>query len=333
MDEMGRLAEAGDLPENQAVQLNFTLARALDAEDKYEEAFRYLERGNRLKAAQFDPEAHRQVVDRIIHTFSAEFFEARHGWGDLSRLPILIVGMPRSGTTLVEQILASHPDVTAGGELTYLNELSKQLAADIPALEYPEAIAAASATQINALGEEYVRQLAMLSRGLPRVTDKLPPNFMRLGLIALCLPAAKVIHVRRHPFDTCLSIYFQNFEHEHAYAWDLTHLGAYYREYERLMDHWRRVVPLQTLEVQYEALVDNQEKLTRELLEYCDLSWDDRCLRFWETKRAVDTASLWQVRQPMYTRSVERWRHYESHLGPLRKARGVEVGEGRRTED
>ncbi len=326
VEEMRQLTENGRLSPNQAGPLNFTLARALDAEGRYEEAFRHFERGNRLQAAEFDPEEHRTLIDRIISTFSAEFFATRPGWGNDSRMPILILGMPRSGTTLVEQILASHPDVTAGGELAYLGELSRQLAEEIDELEYPEAVAAASKAQVEALGQEYLRRLTVLSKGLPRVTDKLPHNFMRLGLVALSLPAAKVIHLRRHPLDTCLSIYFQNFDRGHAYSWDLSHLGGYYREYERLLAHWRRVSPLKMLELQYEELVANQEQKTRELLEFCGLPWDSRCLRFWETERAVNTASLWQVRQPMYSRSVERWRHYETHLGPLKKALGLEEG-------
>ncbi|MDJ0890228.1 MAG: tetratricopeptide repeat protein [Gammaproteobacteria bacterium] len=324
VDEMRRLAETAELSTAQAVPLNFTLGRAMDAAGRYEDAFRYFQRANRLKGVEYDLQSHRQRTDRLMHTFSADFFRERRAWGDASRAPILILGMPRSGTTLVEQILASHPQVAAGGELTYLNDLADELAQEIPDREYPEAVAAASRTQTDALGREYLRRLGQHAEGLPRVTDKLPHNFLRLGLIALCLPGATVIHVRRHPLDTCVSIYFQNFQHAHPYSWDLEHLGSHYRQYQRLMAHWREVLPIKLLEVQYEELIAHQEDKTRELLEFCELPWDDRCLRFWETKRVVHTASMWQVRQPIYTGSVARWRHYEAHLDPLKQALGWE---------
>ncbi len=345
LDDMRRLAGNDDLKPDQAVALNFALARALDAEGEYEQAFGYFQRGNRLKQSEyqqarayfqqgdqrkeaaFDPAAQKEFVDRLIATFTSDFFAERRGWGSEDEGPVLILGMPRSGTTLVEQILASHPEVKAGGELTHLRDLARALAAEFPGLSSPEA--AASREQLEAMGEEYLSRIRALSAGSRLVTDKLPANFLRLGLIALWLPQAKVIHVRRNPFDTCLSIYFQHFEEGLPYSWDLAHVGAYYREYLRLMAHWRRVLPLPMLEVQYEDLVANQAEKTRDLLAYCGLSWDEPCLRFWETERAVDTASLWQVRQPIYTRSIGRWRHYEAHLGPLKQAlEGGESGQG-----
>jgi len=233
--------------------------------------------------------------------------------------------MPRSGTTLVEQVLASHPAVHGGGELTTLADIVREQAG-LRSCTYPRVLADLEAAEVSALGAEYVRRLRALAPGALRVTDKMPGNFRFLGLIRLALPGARIIHCRRNPVDTCLSCYQQNFHEGHAFTNDLTDLGRYYRAYARLMEQWRRIFPGQFLEVDYEGLVTDFERESRRMLEFAGLPWDDACLRFHQTPRSVDTASRWQVRQPLYRRSVERRRNYERHLGPLREALGDAAG-------
>jgi hypothetical protein len=212
--------------------------------------------------------------------------------------------MPRSGTSLVEQILASHPEVWGAGELTFWN--SALTAADVE-------------LDVGAIARDYLQLLAKLSPHARRVVDKMPENFRHLGLIHAALPEARIIHVRRHPLDTCLSIYFQDFKTSLAYATDLADLAHYYRQYWRLTDHWRSLLPREAmLEVSYEGLVANPEQWARKLLEFVGLPWDARCLEFHQTRRSVVTASKWQVRQKINATSVARWRHYEPYLGELR---------------
>jgi hypothetical protein len=220
--------------------------------------------------------------------------------------------MPRSGTTLAEQILASHPAVFGAGELTFWNDASAR---------YPSSARNSDDSEhlIGKLAADYLELLAGLSPDALRVVDKMPANFTSLGLIHAALPNARIIHLRRNPLDTCLSIYFQHFKTSHAYANDLEDLALYYLEYLRLMQHWHSTLPVGSiLDVPYEGLVDAQEEWTRKMLAFIDLPWDARCLDFHRTNRSVVTASKWQVRQKISTTSVGRWRNYEGFLGPLR---------------
>jgi hypothetical protein len=229
--------------------------------------------------------------------------------------------MPRSGTTLVEQILASHPAVFGAGELLRVGEIAQRLPSALGSrLDYPLCLADFSQQAADAAAQEYLDYLQSLSGGeATRVTDKMPGNFMHLGLIDLLFPGARIIHCMRDPLDTCLSCYSQNFN-GHEYTHDLSHLGHFYRDYQRIMQHWRGVVRVPVLEVQYEALVEDPEPGSRRLIEFCGLPWDDSCLRFYENKRTVVTASYDQVRRPIYKTSTERWRNYERHIDPLKAA-------------
>jgi hypothetical protein len=227
--------------------------------------------------------------------------------------------MPRSGTTLVEQILASHPQVHGAGELTALETiLIDQLGARLSPIDRARRLADLSAGDLAAMGGAYISRIRALAPGALRVTDKMPANFRFAGLIRLMLPNARIIHCRRDPVDTCLSCYARKFSRGQPYAYDLRELGLYYRAYDALMAHWRRLLPMDRLiEVRYEQVVGDLEGEARRMIAFLDLAWDDACLTFHRTRRPVRTASVNQVRQPLYRTSVARWRPYEKHLGPL----------------
>jgi hypothetical protein len=257
-----------------------------------------------------------QRVTRTVAAFDRNALAALRPRGIASELPVFVVGMPRSGTSLTEQILASHPQVHGAGELLYWI-----FAADAERAAPPEERAA----KISDLGLAYLEGLAIQAPDASRVIDKLPVNFRHIGLIHAALPGARFIHLERNALDTCLSIYFQGFSAAHPYATDFGDLAHYYHEYRRLMAHWRSLLPPQTLlEVRYEDLVDDPERWSRRMLAHIGLPWDPRCLEFHRNDRPVLTASNWQVRQPISKNSVERWRRYEQFIGPLREALGEE---------
>ncbi len=315
------------LSQEQRSSLEFARAKVLENLADYDAAFLAYKTANDLKKSKqaYRPEEFTAYVDRLIAVFDAAFFAERAGFGSASELPIFIVGMPRSGTTLVEQILASHPQVFGAGELDDM----RQIVHGLPNLlggkaVYPECVRGLDAAAIRTLAEEAIVRLASRAPEAARITDKLPNNFARLGLIALLFPQARIVHCVRDALDTCLSCYCQEFAHGQPFTSDLGHLGRYYRDYERLMAHWNAVLPSAMLEVPYEALVAEQEAWSRRLVAAAGLPWDERCLAFYESERLVRTASLWQVRQPIYASSVGRWRSYAKHLGPLMEALGME---------
>jgi tetratricopeptide (TPR) repeat protein len=333
------LAARPDLPTEDLCRLHFALARLSDKAGAYDEAFVHCARGNELRkefdrrrGQVFDPALHRDLVDRLIATFTPAYFERVAGFGIESDLPIFVVGMMRSGTTLVEQILASHPHVHGAGELPDVEALiarlvnggSKQQSLAPPSSQpraaYPNCLAGLDAATARTLAEDYIERLRRQGGAAARVVDKLPANHLHLGLIATLLPRARIIHCRRDALDTCLSCYFQNFTDPHPFAFDLGQLGQYYREYERLMARWAKVLPVPIFDLPYESLTADQEAVSRRLLAFCGLEWDDRCLHFHETNRPIRTASALQVRQPMYRTSVGRWKHYAAHLKPLLEA-------------
>ncbi len=308
-------------PDKSRIELHFALGRALEGAEAYDRAFAHYQAGNAAMHAQLGSD-----IGGVVATHEA----LRERFADPSDLsagieagrrdptPIFIVGMPRSGTTLVEQILASHPEVTAAGELKYLDDAT--LAVVQP---FPQGLAQLDRDGLAAIAGRYRERLARISDGAPFVTDKMPVNHEKLGLIAAALPDAPIIHLNRGPMDTCLSCYQTLFAAGQRFSYDLTELGQYYRLYAALMEHWRRVLPAgRMLEVDYESLVAEPEPQIRALLAHCGLSWSDSCLSFHETSRPVRTASAAQVRRPLYRSSVERWRRYESHLGPLINALG-----------
>jgi tetratricopeptide (TPR) repeat protein len=315
MEEMARNAEAFSADEQ--IGLHFALAKAYDDLKRYELAFGHLQKGNAIKRhlISYDEAREMEFFRAIATSFTAELFETRRGAGNPSEVPVFIVGMPRSGTTLIEHILASHPDVFGAGELTDLNLVitGSQTGAR---LRY---VAVNLLTcDLRGLGERYLEKLLPKAPAAKRITDKLPGNFCHAGFIHLMLPKARIIHVRRDPLDTCFSCYSRLFGRDLNFAYDLGELGRFYKGYEALMAHWRSVLPEGAmLEVEYESLIGNFEEEVRRIVEYCGLEWDKRCLKFYETERSVHTVSAVQVRQPVFRSSVGRWRHYKDYLGPL----------------
>ena len=317
------LAESLATDEEQRAHACFALARHIEDTGDVGRAFAYYQRANELKKSRlaFEPERHASEVDRLIAVFSANFFTGRPSFVSTTERPIVIVGMPRSGTSLVEQILASHPAVHGAGELDELRWLVASLPERLgTATPYPECAAEIDLQTARALAEDYLASLGRLAVHAERVTDKMPGNYLRLGLVGLLFPRAAIIHCRRDPLDTCLSCYFQNFRKGQSFSYDLRHLGVVYCQYERLMAHWRKVLPNPILDLDYEALIADQEGQSRRLVDFCGLPWDPRCLRFHEHGRPVRTASFWQVRQPLYNSAVGRWRRFAPHLGPLFEA-------------
>ena len=319
VDRMRILADGPGLDVLPRTYVQFGLGKAYDDLGDYAEAMRHYEAANTLRAmtVRLDRAALAAQYDSLIENFTADALErARQS---LARpacpgddLPLFIVGMPRSGTTLAEQILSSHPAVSAGGELNFWGDRLRGWVA--PRIGAVEAGALAKAA------EDYCAELRRIGPEALLVTDKTPRNFELLWLLRLAFPDACVIHCRRRPVDTCLSIFFKNFSARQGYACDRGDLVFFYRQYERLMDHWRRALPADRFtEVEYETLVADREAETRRLIAFCGLNWDDACLAPERNSRVVKTPSLWQVRQPVYNTSVERWRRYEPWLGELRE--------------
>ncbi len=313
------------LSDADAARLLFSLGKAHEDTGDHDAAFDCIDRGNRLArgAIDFDIADETDIVERIARSFDAAFLAGADGLGDGSELPVFIVGMPRSGTTLVEQILASHPDVHGAGERPEIMRLADGLARRLSSTQrYPECAADVDGAMWRELGESYVAALRGLAPDAARITDKMPVNHRHLGLIHAMLPAARIIHCRRDPMDTCFSCYKTLFTSGQSFAYDLTELGLYYRLYERMMRHWQAVLPGRICELRYEDVVADLEGEARRLVAYCGLGWDARCLDFDKTERPVLTASAAQVRRPIYTSSVERWRLFERHLGALQHALG-----------
>lgn len=318
-----RLADDATVAEAERMYMQFALGSLLDRDGARERAFRRFEKGNRIHARRqrFDPDEFEHRVDRMVQLFDRSFFEQRADYGVASDRPLFIVGMPRSGTSLVEQIIASHPQAHGAGELETIGAMVRELPAMAASgKRYPETLTGLDQAQSEGLAQRYLDVLAAHDGTAARVTDKMPLNLLWLGLIALLFPNARVVYCRRDAMDNCLSCYFQIFHDGLVFTYDQQHLGRVYRQHERLMAHWTECLPLAMMTVDYETLVANQEAESRRLIEFAGLPWDDRCLSFHETRRDVQTASAWQVRQPMYQSSVARWRAYEPWLALLRKS-------------
>lgn len=317
---------AGDvaaLSEEEQMQLHFALGKANADLGDYEASFRHLLQGNALKrrVVDYNEDVTAAFFERIKTAFTPELIARSEGHGDPSRLPIFVLGMPRSGTTLVEQTLASHPKVHGAGEIKDFDTVARS-ASTIGGQEmpYPEFVTELAPERLRELGARYAELLRAYSPAAERIVNKMPSSFFYTGLIHLALPNARIIHTRRNPIDTCVSCFTKLFSGAQNYSYELGELGRYYRRYDELMAHWRRVLPAGAmLEVPYEALVEDFEPWARRIVEYCGLEWDDACLAFHETKRPVRTASASQVRRPIFKSSVGRWLAYKDLLEPLIK--------------
>ncbi|MBT3398881.1 MAG: tetratricopeptide repeat protein [Rhodospirillaceae bacterium] len=284
----------------------------------YDDAFDHYRNGNLLKDVVFDITSHTKYIDNLIETFDRQHFERTQAWGNPSDVPVFILGMPRSGTSLVEQILASHSRVHGSGEREEMLQLVDQLSDNLnDSRPYPACVTGLTENSTNHIAERFLGILRRSDPHAARITDKMPGNFHHVGLIATLFPNAKIIHCQRDPRDTCLSIFFGDFVGNHTYSYNLTNLGRYHRQYQRLMAHWHEVLPGRILDVKYEDLVERQEDRSREMVAFCGLDWEARCLDFHKTSRNVRTRSNAQVRQPIYRSSIARWRPYAAHLEPL----------------
>jgi tetratricopeptide (TPR) repeat protein len=306
---------AKPLPLDQRIQLRYALGKYFDDIGEYDEAFSSHREANELTkrlGGSYNAAHLMALVERIMKRCDATFVHAASAAANDSEQPVFIIGMPRSGTSLTEQILASHPAVFGAGEVRFWDRAFATLEQTPPGDDNLGAC-------VGGLAAEYLQRVSGQAGSALRITDKMPANFLYAGLIHAVFPRARIIHLRRHPLDTCLSVYFQNFFNVSPYANDLSDIAHYYGEYRRIMAYWRGVLPEHAqLEVPYEGLVQDAEAWTRRMLEFIGLPWDPRCLQFQQTDRVVITASKWQVRQKITTGSVGRWRNYEKYLGPLR---------------
>lgn len=321
-------AEGGDADDQ--AHLAFALGKALEDRREYDESFRFYRRGNAIRRIEHKHNPKINVLDSVrqVRALDKEFFEQRKTWGCQSSEPIFIVGLPRAGSTLLEQILASHSQVEGTTELQDIIAISRQLGGrsrENPSGKYPEILREMTQDQLRELGESYLETTRIQRSDYPFFIDKMPNNFRHIGLIHLILPNSKIIDARRHPLGGCFSGYKQLFANGQTFTYGLEDIGKYYRDYVRLMDHWDAVLPGRVYRVQYEEMVSDTEAQIRALLDYCQLDFEDQCLRFYETERAVRTPSSEQVRKPIYKEGLEQWRHYEPHLGPLKEALGSDI--------
>ena len=321
------LAE-GSLTDKSKVHFNYALGKAYEHRKDWDSAFAYYAAGNQVQKqlVSWSADDFSQLVDRTIETFSTEFIAQSAGAGVDDGAPIFILGLPRSGSTLQEQILASHSQVEGTRELPYIPWLANRLHRQPNAMAsqpYPLGVTELGAQDWYSLGEQFMAQAQRHRQtDAPLFTDKLPNNFIYIGLILLAMPNAKIVNTMRHPIDNCFGCFKQLWAEGQHFSYDLNDLGRYYRDYQRLMAHWQKVFPGKVYSVQYENVVDDLEGNVEKLLAYCGLPLEQACLRFHETERAVNTASSEQVRQPIYKSAVAYWKHFEAHLGPLKAALG-----------
>jgi tetratricopeptide (TPR) repeat protein len=312
-----------DLSESAVVHFHFALGKAYEDAGDYDRAWAHYHSGNQLQRplVSYDPVGFETRHEQIVEVFSREFLEAHAGEGFESEAPIFVVGLPRSGSTLIEQILASHSQVEGTLELPNLGEIALSTGRyRRENREYPGAVRELRGRDFRAYGKQYLEETQVYrSTDRPRFTDKLPNNFAHIGFAHLILPNARIINARRHPLDSCLGSYKQLFAKGQNFTYDMNELALYYRKYHETMKHWHRVLPGKVLDVHYEDTVGDFEAQVRRILVHCGLPFEEACLRFHETQRSVRTASSEQVRQPLYTRALGTWRRYEKHLGPWRE--------------
>lgn len=321
VEELKELLNGASLPETGQTSICFALAKELDDLDLTEQSFHFLKRGADLRRSKMDyqVETDTDIINELQRVYSDDFFD-RSIDGFQSDEPILIVGMPRTGTTLVERILGSHSSVYSAGELdNFGREMMQQLRSSDPVNDAGQCDVIERCSRLNLaeLGKAYIESTRPMTADLPRFIDKLPFNYLYLGLIHRALPNARIVELVRHPMATCYAVYKQLFRDPYPFSYDLHDLARYYLAYRDLMAHWHAVMPGVIHSVSYENVVNNTEDEARQLLEYCDLEWQDRCLRFYENEQAATTASAAQVRKPVYRTSLNRWQEYREHFAPL----------------
>ncbi len=314
-----KLVSNPELPNSDTQYCHFALGNLYKESKSPEQAFNHFLTANTLhrKTFTYDPKENTQHINRLVNAYSKRLYHRKRHFGSTSQLPVFILGMPRSGSTLVEQIISSHPEAHGAGELGALPGAKLAIASQLKnANSYPECMSLLDEKMAEEYSEQYLQELASYCPAAKRITDKLPGNFLCIGLIKILLPNARIIHCQRNPLDNCISLYFHCLEH-YKFSFELTELGQYYLDYQRLMSHWEGLFPGEILNLQYEELVMDQETVSKQLIDYLGLEWDEKCLDFHNNKREVRTSSNIQVRQPMYKNSVNRWKHYEKHLQPL----------------
>jgi len=321
-----QVTEEGGKAEDQS-HLAFALGKAYEDRKNFKTSFLYYKRGNGIRRINHKYDQKRNIYDSVrqIKTLDAAFFEKHAGCGYEAPDPIFIVGLPRAGSTLLEQILSSHTQVEGTAELTDIIAISRKLGGKerfTGASKYPEILTELSNDQITELGESYISTTRVQRSDPPFFIDKMPNNFQHIGLIHLILPNAKIIDARRHPMAGCFAGFKQLFARGQTFTYGLEDIGHYYRDYVKIMDHWDDVLPGRIHRVHYEDMIADTETQIRQLLDYCGLEFEENCLRFYETKRAIRTPSAEQVRQPIYKEGLEQWRNYEAYLDPLKKALG-----------
>jgi tetratricopeptide (TPR) repeat protein len=324
LDEIETQLKDDTIAEQDKTALHYAAGKICDDLKLYSRGFAHFDKANHMAYKTYDHKPAEDYRRQKKTVFSKRFFRERAGWGYQTGIPVFIVGMPRSGTTLTEQILSAHPDVFGAGEVETMDRLANFSQEISPTRdEFPMSAPKLTRYGADLVGRRYLTALrSRVDRTTKRITNKMPHNFELLGLIALTLPNAKIIHCRRNPLDTCLSCWTKNFNDAHGYNRSLDDLGRYYRGYADLMDHWREVLPIPILDIDYEDYTKDLEGTARRIVDFVDLEWDPACLEYHKVDRAVRTASQWQVRQPIYTSSVERWRDYMPHLQPLIDALG-----------
>ena len=314
-----KLVSDPKLPNGDAIYCHFALGNFFDSGKCFDQAFKHYLRANRLHrdTLTYDARENTQYVDSLIKVYSKGFFQAKRPFGSASQLPVFIVGMPRSGTTLTEQILSSHALVHGAGEIRACPAINYSIAHQLKyARPDPECMSLIDRKMVAAYSTRYLQELTLHCPTAARITDKEPGNFFRIGLIKTLFPDARIIHCQRNPLDNCISVFFHFFTAFQS-SFELTELGQFYRDYQRLMTHWKNLFPGEIFTVQYEELVENQARVSKRMIDHLGLEWDEKCLDFHTNERNVMTPSNLQVRQPMYKNSINRWKRYEKHLQPL----------------
>jgi tetratricopeptide (TPR) repeat protein len=313
---MEEMIDSGRYKSDQVRHLHYNLGDVYDEAGEYDKAFHHYKVANDSRPITFDLGQFEQRLGNLERVFSPGYGKRLAKAVNASEVPVFIVGMPRSGTSLVEQIVSSHSQCYGAGELPYIPRIIHALNERLKGT-YPVCLHQMPRREADVLAQGLLRHFRQFDKDALRICDKMPQNFLHLGLISLLMPKARIIHCARDPRDTGLSIFFQNFSDGHPYAVDLKNIGIYYRGYRRIMAHWEKALEMPMLTVQYEELIADQERVSRQMLEFLGLEWEDRCLQFYKARRSVSTASFHQVRQPIYKKSLARWQRYEKHIDPM----------------